>query len=184
MYTSHLDSNQANTHANVNTDDLSTRSLQVVDPESGKAVGEVYAKVDKPKYSFLGWRYLSMGVALISKVLRERLTPLEMRLALWLPTIADYHNNQVHVPLKKVQHMWPTVDKSSLSKALRRLVEIGVLRKEPPLSVFTINPNYAWSAGAKEHREFVEAWNQRAMVEDRKKKGMTVPVEMSEENIG
>jgi hypothetical protein len=144
-------------------------TLDAVDSATGLKVGRLKAEVEKQRYDFAGRRYMCMGILMASVLYRERLSALEVRIAQWMPSVMDYKTNAVTLSLAAVRKEFPTVDKSSLSKALKRLTEVWLLRREDRFSHFTVSPEYAWMWSAKEHRRAVGEWRVWRAEEERKR---------------
>ena len=107
-----------------------------------------------------------------SVLYKEKLSALEVRIAQWMPSVMDYKTNAVTLSLEAVRKEFPTVDKSSLSKALKKLCEVWLLRREDRFSHFTVSPEYAWMGPAKEHRIAVADWRAKRAKVERERQGL------------
>jgi len=89
-----------------------------------------------------------------------------------MPSVMDYKTNAFTLSLAEVRKEFPTVDKSSLSKALKRLCEVWLLRREDKFSHFTVSPDFAWMWSAKEHQKASREWKAWRAGEERHRAGL------------
>ena len=113
-----------------------------------------------------------MGIMAAGKLVDAPALPLYIRIALWAPSIANYKTNAVLLTMEIVKRKFPMADKSGLSKALNKLVGMGLLRREGRFSYFTLNPDYAWMGSAKDHQSAVQEWRAWERAEKRKEAGI------------
>jgi hypothetical protein len=129
--------------------------------ETGEVVELDIHKPQKVRYAFLGhWRVY--GVIEVNKVLNEMdLTRSEIRVALWLPTIAK--NGNMAVVSGKMSESILRIDRHTFSRILGKLVKLDLIKRGEARGVYYINPQFAWHGPVAGHRIAKEQWYRESL---------------------
>lgn len=95
----------------------------------------------------------------LMRVLKADLTDAERRIAFWIPVIAkkaDGPNNAV-ITGKKVEKDLG-VSKFSLSRAIPKLVRMGLIRRTEVRGLYQVNPEYSFEGSVTEHDRAKNQW--------------------------
>jgi hypothetical protein len=101
-----------------------------------------------------------MSVMYTTKMLNSDMTHAELRVAVWLPTVAQRGN--IVIVSGKMAAKELGIERHYFSKLISGLIAKDYMRREPLRGSYRLNPNYCWNGSVDEHHVAVNAWNKTA----------------------
>lgn len=145
-----------NSHSTGDNNARPDATFTAVDTETGRQ--HKFKVTRKPQYKYPGgWK--GFGMYELMRVLKADLTDAERRIAFWIPVISkrgDGPNNAVITGKKVEQELG--VSKFSLSRAIPKLVLMGLIRRTDVRGLYLVNPEYSFSGSVIEHEYAKNIW--------------------------